>query len=154
MRFSITDAGPRIFAVIPLGRGAVLIANSATIVEHEREFAGSRPPRRGEFISIYCTGLGAVQASPGPAIAGNPLSKILVTPAPPTAPQPNPDAIGRHIGSRIARTSSKFPRSLSHSVARQSSQPNRSQTMAPVDRRILQFNVTAPPTAQWIGQRL
>lgn len=48
------------------GQGAILIANSIDYAAPSGSIAGqtSRPVSRGEFITIYCTGLGAVSNRP------------------------------------------------------------------------------------------
>jgi len=46
------------------GQGAILIANTAFVAAPVGAFTGSRPANRGEFISIYCTGLGPVTNQP------------------------------------------------------------------------------------------
>jgi len=45
-------------------------------------FRGSRPAKPGEFLSIYCTGLGDVNNQPvlGSASPSNPLASTLATP--------------------------------------------------------------------------
>jgi uncharacterized protein (TIGR03437 family) len=64
------------------GQAAVLIANTATITAPKGAFADSRPAHIGEYISIFCTGLGDV--SPRPALGApsplNPLAKTTVQP--------------------------------------------------------------------------
>ncbi|HKA00969.1 MAG TPA: IPT/TIG domain-containing protein, partial [Candidatus Solibacter sp.] len=58
------------------GQGSIVIAGTATLA------LPARPAKIGEFISIYCTGLGAVSNSPGvgnPA-PGNPLAQTQSTP--------------------------------------------------------------------------
>jgi uncharacterized protein (TIGR03437 family) len=64
------------------GQGAVLIANTATVTAPAGSFADSRPARIGEYISIFCTGLGDVSNRPpmGAASPSNPLSNTLVKP--------------------------------------------------------------------------
>jgi uncharacterized protein (TIGR03437 family) len=46
------------------GQGAVLIANTATIVAPVGAFPGSRPANPGEYIEIYATGFGPVSQDP------------------------------------------------------------------------------------------
>jgi uncharacterized protein (TIGR03437 family) len=45
-------------------QAAVLVANTATITAPVGTFPGSRPVQRGEYLSIYCTGLGPVTHQP------------------------------------------------------------------------------------------
>jgi uncharacterized protein (TIGR03437 family) len=65
------------------GQGSVLIANTASMAAPVAAFPGSRPARAGEFISIYCTGLGDVRNRPGPGspAPSNPLSATLAAPS-------------------------------------------------------------------------
>ena len=51
------------------GQAATTIAGTSTVAAPAGVVGASRPAKVGEFISIYCTGLGAVTNSPG---AGNP----------------------------------------------------------------------------------
>ena len=46
------------------GQGAILIANTASLAAPAGMFRGSRPVARGDFISIFCTGLGPVDDPP------------------------------------------------------------------------------------------
>jgi uncharacterized protein (TIGR03437 family) len=63
---------PGIFTIPPggTGQGAIKIANSATYAAPEGSVPGSlaRPAKIGEFISIFCTGLGAVTATPATGV--------------------------------------------------------------------------------------
>lgn len=56
------------------GQGAIVIATTGEVANT------SRPARRGEYISIYCTGLGNVTNRPasGAAAPGDPLSTTLL----------------------------------------------------------------------------
>ncbi|MGH9784272.1 MAG: hypothetical protein ACRD88_08800, partial [Terriglobia bacterium] len=62
--FNVDAAAPGIFSIPPStgGQGAVLISNSDVIVAPAGSIPGrtSRPANRGEFITIFCTGLGQV----------------------------------------------------------------------------------------------
>jgi uncharacterized protein (TIGR03437 family) len=64
------------------GQASTVIANSATLVAPVGTTADSRPAKPGEFLSIYCTGLGATTNSPG--LGGpspsNPLAQTTTTP--------------------------------------------------------------------------
>lgn len=80
----LATASPGLFAVNAAGQGAVLIASSGELVMSTGSIPGraSRPAKRGEYITIYCTGLGAVENQPGsgsPA-PGSPLSMVKQTP--------------------------------------------------------------------------
>lgn len=64
------------------GQGAVIISNSSALAAPVDVFPGSRPAARGEYISIFCTGLGPVThqpASGAPALA-DPLSNTESVP--------------------------------------------------------------------------
>jgi uncharacterized protein (TIGR03437 family) len=64
------------------GQATTLIANTATLAAPTKDFPDARPAKIGEFISIYCTGLGDVTNRPG--LGGpsptNPLASTLVKP--------------------------------------------------------------------------
>ncbi len=64
------------------GQGAILVAGTASIAAPKGAFDGSRPVHIGEYISIYCTGLG--DTTPRPALGApsgtSPLSQTLVKP--------------------------------------------------------------------------
>lgn len=62
------------------GQGAVLIAGTSIIVAPAGTFTGSRPAAKGEYISIYTTGLGAVENSPADGAAATGLSPTVVNP--------------------------------------------------------------------------
>ncbi len=59
------------------GQGAVLVAGTASIAAPSGAFDGSRPAHIGEYISIYCTGLGDV--TPRPALGSPSPSNPLAT---------------------------------------------------------------------------
>ena len=62
------------------GQGAVLIASTA-LVAGPKSASGSAPVQRGKYISIFCTGLGAVSNRPATgAAAAGPLSWTGTTP--------------------------------------------------------------------------
>ena len=65
------------------GQGSVLIAGTASLAAPTGAFPGSRPVKAGEFISIYCTGLGTTNGGPpaGSASPGNPPAPTLATPS-------------------------------------------------------------------------
>ena len=81
---ALTPYSPGIFSTdnSGTGQGAILISNSATLAAPTGAFSGSRPANRGEFITIYCTGLGAVTNQPGTGVkAGtSPLSSTTTVP--------------------------------------------------------------------------
>jgi len=72
--FALTQTGA--------GQGAILIAGTATIAAPLGSFPGARPVHRGEFISIFCTGLGPVANPPatGAPAPAEPLSATTTTP--------------------------------------------------------------------------
>ena len=77
---NLANTAPGIFTMNQSGsgQGAILISNSAIIAAPATSIPGwtSRPANRGEYITIYCTGLGPVTNRPltaAPALR-NPLS--------------------------------------------------------------------------------
>ena len=66
------------------GQGAIQISNTSTYAAPSGSISGSatRAVKPGEFITIYCTGLGSVSNPParGTAASSNPLSHTLTTP--------------------------------------------------------------------------
>lgn len=74
--FSTTQSGK--------GQGAIQIANTTIFAAPSGSISGSqsRAVKAGEFITIFCTGLGAVTNPPGTgkAASANPLSTTLVKP--------------------------------------------------------------------------
>jgi uncharacterized protein (TIGR03437 family) len=64
------------------GQASAVIANTATLVAPAGTTAGSRPAKPGEFLSIYCTGLGATTNPPvlGAPSPSNPLAFTTTTP--------------------------------------------------------------------------
>jgi uncharacterized protein (TIGR03437 family) len=77
---------PGIFTIPPggTGQGAIQIANTTTFAAPAGSITGAdaRPANIGEFITIYCTGLGSVTSPPatGAPASGNPLSTTAATP--------------------------------------------------------------------------
>jgi len=82
----IGPQSPGIFTTTQTGKGqgAVQIANSTIYAAPAGSISGSqsRAVKPGEFITIYCTGMGAVNNPPqtGKPAAGNPLSTTTATP--------------------------------------------------------------------------
>jgi uncharacterized protein (TIGR03437 family) len=64
------------------GQGAERIANTAIIPAPVGTFPGSRPAHPGEYLEVYCTGLGAVSptVATGAAPSGTNLSHTVLTP--------------------------------------------------------------------------
>lgn len=60
----LASQAPGIFLLNSAGQAAVLIANTATIAAPVGAFPASRPAQQGEYISIFCTGLGTVSHQP------------------------------------------------------------------------------------------
>jgi uncharacterized protein (TIGR03437 family) len=61
---ALASTGPGIFLLNPAGQAAVEIAGTSTIAAPAGIFSGSRPAQIGEYITIYCTGLGTVTDQP------------------------------------------------------------------------------------------
>ncbi len=84
--FPLVQAGPAIFSVNSQGsgQGAVQIANTSILAAPTGSIPGAatQPASRGGYITIYCTGLGAVSNPPasGAIASANPLSLTLATP--------------------------------------------------------------------------
>jgi uncharacterized protein (TIGR03437 family) len=82
----LDPAAPGIFTVSSSGsgQGVVQIANSSVFAAPAGSIAGvqTRPAARGDFLTIYCTGLGDVDNRPanGAAAPSNPLATAKVTP--------------------------------------------------------------------------
>jgi uncharacterized protein (TIGR03437 family) len=62
------------------GQGAILIANTAFVAAPNGAFPGSRPVNRGESISIFATGLGAVNNRPPTGVAAGGNSTTIAQP--------------------------------------------------------------------------
>jgi uncharacterized protein (TIGR03437 family) len=60
----LASPAPGIFLLTTAGQAAVLVANTTAIAAPAGTFPGSRPAQQGEYISIYCTGLGPVTHEP------------------------------------------------------------------------------------------
>lgn len=85
---TLTPFAPSLFTTNSQGTGqaAALINETAIIVAPVGMFPGSRPVKKGEFIQLYCTGLGDVRnrpglgsASPGPPNLASTLTNPAVT---------------------------------------------------------------------------
>src|SRR5260370_897915 len=81
----MASAQPGIFTIPALGfgQGAILNATDALLAAPTGSISNvnSRPVRRGEYIQIYCTGLGAVNNPPAPGTpATDAASTTVVTP--------------------------------------------------------------------------
>ncbi|MDE3166847.1 MAG: hypothetical protein KGN36_13660 [Acidobacteriota bacterium] len=65
------------------GQASTVIAGTATLAAPADQYPGARPAKPGEYLSIYCTGLGDVSNRPvlGAASPSDPLSQTLTPPA-------------------------------------------------------------------------
>jgi uncharacterized protein (TIGR03437 family) len=83
----ISSFAPAIFSTNSTGRGqgAILLTPGGEIAATRGSISGraTRPALRGEYISIYCIGLGPVSYTPrtGAPAASNPLSQALTQPS-------------------------------------------------------------------------
>ncbi len=81
------DIAPGLFSVFQNGRGqgAILIGATGEVAAPSGSIPGlgARPANRGEFISIFCTGLGVVTNSPasGAVAVISPLSETTALPS-------------------------------------------------------------------------
>jgi len=68
---SLADVSPGLFSTNQqgTGQGAILIGGTGILAAPVGAFPGSRPAGRGEFISIFCTGLGRVANQPASGAA-------------------------------------------------------------------------------------
>jgi len=84
VRVTIRPFAPGLFTTNAQGTGqaSALIAGTASIVAPAGTFPGSRPARKGEYVSIYCTGLGDVANRPadGAPAPSDPLATTLANP--------------------------------------------------------------------------
>ena len=80
----IAPFNPGIFTTTQTGSGqaAVLIAGTASVAAPGGSLQGARPVKIGEFISIFATGLGAVDNQPptGAASGASPLARTKTNP--------------------------------------------------------------------------
>jgi len=72
----LATEAPGIFLLNAAGQAAVLVANTASIAAPVGTFPGSRPADQGEYLSIFCTGLGSVTHPPA---TGAPASGTTVS---------------------------------------------------------------------------
>jgi uncharacterized protein (TIGR03437 family) len=81
---TLAPATPGIFSINQQGsgQGAILMANTGALAAVAGSLPGARPAQRGEYVSIYCTGLGPVANQPasGAVAQAAPLSTTLTTP--------------------------------------------------------------------------
>ena len=80
----LTQFSPGIFTMNGEGKGqgVIVIANSSAVAAQTGSFPGARPAAHGEYVSIFCTGLGPVTNQPanGAAALSSPLSHTLSAP--------------------------------------------------------------------------
>ncbi len=60
----LASQAPGIFLLTQAGQAAALIAGTSSIVAPTSAYPGSRPAQPGDYITIFCTGLGAVSNQP------------------------------------------------------------------------------------------
>ena len=83
VRVAIHDPGIYTTNQSGSGQGAILIANTASLAAPAGMFRGSRPVARGDYISIFCTGLGPVD-DPPPSGVGAWIDRLAWTQTRPT----------------------------------------------------------------------
>ncbi len=80
----VANLQPGIFTVNQQGSGqaAVTVGSTAQLAAPTSGVAGARPAKRGEYVSIYCTGLGPVTNAPrdGSLAPMNPLATTTQSP--------------------------------------------------------------------------
>jgi uncharacterized protein (TIGR03437 family) len=81
----VADVLPAIYTTSSqgTGQGAILISGTASLAAAVGAYPGSRPVQTGEYLSIYCSGLGAVANAPPdgqPAPSTPPFATISETP--------------------------------------------------------------------------
>jgi len=81
---ALSAVAPGVFIIGSPGKGAVLISNTGTFAQNFGSIPGAnaRPATAGEYISIYCSGLGDVTNRPADGAAapgGANLAKIKAT---------------------------------------------------------------------------
>jgi uncharacterized protein (TIGR03437 family) len=76
------DYGPGIFVANAANQGAVVLANTSSIAAPSGTFPGAQPVAPGQFISIFCTGLGPVTNQPATGVpaSSNQLSSTTTLP--------------------------------------------------------------------------
>ena len=82
---SIAPYAPGIFTLNNMGTGqGVALIGGTALFAAPLSVPGGRPARPGEFVSIFCTGLGAVSNQPATGTAAAPAGPSSVTIATPT----------------------------------------------------------------------
>jgi uncharacterized protein (TIGR03437 family) len=83
---TVTDAQPAIYTLNQqgTGQGSILIANSPGILAAPvGTTSNSGPAHHGEYLELFCTGLGSVSNAPpdgAPAPAAEPLARTTISP--------------------------------------------------------------------------
>ncbi len=79
----VTHVEPGLFSLdgSGQGQGAILISNNSLVAGPASTPRAAQPVQRGQFISIYCTGLGSVNGDPPQDGDATPLSPFLTTTA-------------------------------------------------------------------------
>jgi uncharacterized protein (TIGR03437 family) len=81
---NLINSDPGVFVVNSAGQAAILISATGELAAASGSIPGRacRPAKRDEWVSIYCTGLGAVSDRPasGAAASGSALSRTATTP--------------------------------------------------------------------------
>jgi uncharacterized protein (TIGR03437 family) len=86
LTINLAPVGPAIFTTNSqgTGQGAIQIANTTTFAAPVGSIPGvdARPATAGDFLTIYCTGLGDVSNRPasGAPAPGGPLASTVATP--------------------------------------------------------------------------
>lgn len=84
----LTNVAPGIFSLNSqgTGMGAVLISNTTDLAQPPDSVSGrvSRPANHGDYISIYCTGLGPLTTAPPPSGTMTPLTPLFPISSPAT----------------------------------------------------------------------
>jgi uncharacterized protein (TIGR03437 family) len=84
VKIAIASYAPGLFTTgAPDGQGIVAIAGTATFAAPAGTLPGARPANRGEYVTIYCNGLGAVSSPPstGAVSPSDPLARTIAQPA-------------------------------------------------------------------------
>jgi uncharacterized protein (TIGR03437 family) len=85
LSFTVTDAQPALYAVDGSGSGQGVIEIAGTGSLAATALSGSRPAKPGEYLTIYCDGLGPVAAANGQALpasgAATPVNTTFTTTA-------------------------------------------------------------------------
>jgi uncharacterized protein (TIGR03437 family) len=82
---TLTPYAPALFTTNGQGTGqaSAIISNTSSLAAPAGAYPGSRPAKKGEFVLLYCTGLGDVRNHPaaGEVSPGNPAVSTVATPS-------------------------------------------------------------------------